>query len=406
MTEDIVVTGIGAVTSVGDDVESTWSALKNGESGASHISVFDASEYRQIPDVLFEVDVDPTEYERADPDRMGKFTQLAIGAAEEAMADADLPANAADRNSTTVGTSIGTATGGAPELEEYTAKVADGDRVSPYAMIRYPMNLAAGHVSIAFDADGPNRAPATACAASNHAITDAVGDIRAGRADVMLAGGTETPSPAILGTFGALRGLTSNDEEPTEACRPFDEGRDGTVAAEGAAILVLESRSHARERGATPLATLGGFGLSGDASHPTRPPEDAAGMRKSVRSALDDADLDPGDVDHVSAHATGTPVGDIHESTGLNEVFEDCPPVTSIKSALGHAFGASGAIGATTAVKTIQEGTIPPTVNCENQDEECDVPVVTEATDADVDAALVNAFGFGGTNSTIVVQSP
>ncbi|PSP80465.1 beta-ketoacyl synthase [Halobacteriales archaeon QS_1_68_20] len=402
---DVVVTGLGAVTAAGEDFDETWSAVKRGDSGAGPITLFDASEYPKIPNVAFEVDADPDEWELADSRRMGRFTQFAVRAAEEALTDADLDRSGDDRGSTTVGTSIGTAMGGALEFEEYAEQVAAGDRVSPRAIIRYLPNLAAGHVSIEFDAHGPNRTPTTACAAGAHAISDAASDIRTGRADVMLAGGAETFTPTILGTFGALRGLSTRDDEPEAACRPFDEDRDGTVVGEGAAVLVLESREHAEQRGATPLATLGGAGLSADASHPTKPPDDAAGMRKAVEAALADADVDPADVDHVNAHATGTPTGDVHESTGLNAVFDDCPPVTSTKSLVGHPYGASGAIEAAFTVNAVDEGVMPPTKNCENRDDDCPVPVVTEARDADVDVALSNSFGFGGTNGALVFES-
>lgn len=403
---DVVVTGLGGVTAVGTDFDTTWEALVNGESGAGHISRFDASEYHKVPDVAFEVDADPTEWERSDPRRMGRFAQFAIRAAEEALVDADLPLTGDERESTTVGTSISTSMGGALEYEEYAKKVASRERVSPRSILQYLPNLAAGHVSIEFDADGPNRSQTTACAAGAHSISDAAGDIRAGRADVMLAGGAETFTPTIVGTFGALRGLSTRDDDPKAACRPFDKDREGTVIGEGSAILVLESREHAEARGATPLATISGVGLSADATHPTKPPEDAAGMQKAVRAALADAGVEPDDVDHVSAHATGTPTGDKHEATGLKAIFDDCPPVTSIKSILGHPYGASGAIESAAVVKTVAEGTIPPTLNCDHQDPDCDIQVVTEALETDVSVAVSNSFGFGGTNGSIVFESP
>lgn len=406
MTTDVVVTGLGAVTAVGTDLDETWAALKDGVSGAGHITRFDASKYPHISDVAFEVDADPSEWELTEPRRMGRFTQLAVGAAGEALEDAGLGLTAEERGSTTLGCSIGTATGGAAEFEEYAAQIENGERVSPRSVIRYLPNLGAGHVSIAFDARGPNRTPLTACAAGAHAIADAASDVEAGRADVMLAGGSESLSPTVMGTFGAMRGLSSRDDDPTAACRPFDEDRDGIVVGEAAAVLVLESRSHARERGATPLATVSGAGMSGDASHPTKPPEDAAGLQKSLRDALADAGLDPSEVDHVSAHATGTPTGDVHEATGLNAVFDDCPPVTSIKSLVGHPFGASGAVESAAVVKTIEDGAIPPTITCENRDDDCDVPVVTEPREADVDVAVSNSFGFGGTNCSLVFEKP
>lgn len=406
MSDEVVVTGLGAVTSVGSNVEDTWTALRNGESGAGHITHFDASEYPRVPDVAFEVDADPSEWDVADPRRMGRFMQFAVKAGAEALADAGIARNGDERDGMTVGTSIATAMGGVREFEESVKQLDAGERVSPRSIIRYLPNLAAGHASIVFEADGPNRTQATACAAGAHAIADAASDVADGRADVMLAGGSETFSPTTVGTFGALRGLSNRDDDPTGACRPFDEDRDGIVIGEGSGILVLESRSHARERGAEPLATVHGYGLSADASHPTKPPENAAGLRKALDAALTDADIEPDEIDHVSAHATGTPAGDVHESTGLNAVFDEVPPVTSIKSLLGHPFGAGGAIESLAVIQTIRDGIIPPTINCENQDEECDVPVVTEPREADVDLAVSNSFGFGGTNCTLVIGEP
>lgn len=403
---DVVVTGLGAVTPCGEDVESTWSAMTDGDSGAGPITLFEASDYPKVSNIAFEVDADPSEWERVDARRMGRMTQFAVKATEEALDDAGIGLSDDERGSKTVGTSIATAVGWAHEFEEYSRQVANGERVSPRAIIRFLPNLPAGHVSIEFDAEGPNRAPVSACAAGAQAIHDAASDLRSGRADVMIAGGAEAFSPSTMSAFGSMRGLSTRDDEPEAALRPFDEDRDGTVVGEGAAVLVLETRSHARQRGATPLATVSGAGLSGDASHPSKPPEDAAGMRKAVNWGLADAGVDPSKVDHVSAHATGTPAGDVHEATGLNVVFEDVPPVTSIKALAGHLFGASGAVESAAVVKTIQDGTIPPTITCENRDDDCDIPVVTEPRDEDVSVAVSNSFGFGGTNCALVFEEP
>lgn len=402
---EIVVTGTGAVTSLGDDVESTWTNLISGASGVGHITHFDASQYEKVPDIAAEVESDPSEWSVVNPRRMGRYTQLAIKAADEALGSANLDPTASEHDSTVVGTSIANSMGGVPELHEYSRSIANGEWVSPRAFLQVLPNLASGYVSIEFDATGPNRASAAACAAGSQSIADAVTDLRAGRADVMIAGGTEAiVTPLIFGLFGGLGGLSKNAEDPTSACRPFDVDRNGTVFGEGSAVLVLETREHAQERGATPLATISGFGMRSDAFHPTKPRKDAEGLTESMRRALADAGREPQEIDHVSSHATGTPIGDEREAKAIRNVFDECPPVTSLKSSIGHLLGGSGAVGAVTAVQSIREGAIPPTVGCENRDEACDIPVVTETAEETVSKVVTNAVGFGGTNCSLVIE--
>lgn len=404
MTE-VVVTGLGAITPLGEDVESTWDGLRADESGASRISNFDISAYPTLPNMACEVDADLAEWDITEPHRMGRYAQFAVIAAQEAIEDADLDLESRSDESSVIGTSIANAGGGFTRAEQAAKNASNGDFVSPRAVLQYLPNMAAGYVSELFGTHGPNRTSSAACAAGGYAIANAVSDIRSGRADVMLAGGTEAPigaTPMVM--FNSVRGLSTNTEDPTTACRPFDEDRDGILFGEGAGVLVLESAEHARERGATPLAKVTGFGLSADASHPTKPPENAIGMRKAIRAAMADVDRDPEDIDYVNAHATGTPTGDEHESTGLDIVFDDCPPVTSVKGSLGHPLGAAGAVEAIVSVKSIQDGLIPAT-NCENRDEACDVPVVTQPREADVDVVMSESFGFGGTNCAVIIES-
>lgn len=404
---DIVVTGIGVITSIGDDTPSTWNNVLSGVSGADHISRFDADEYSRIPDIACEVRTDPSKWSVVNQQKMGRYAQFAVKAADEAMNQAALNPEDSSYESTTVGTSISNAMGGLPEFEEYALSTDSDEWITPKAILNFLPNLASSYVSIKFDAKGPNRASSAACAAGGQSITDAIVDLEAGRADVMLAGGTEgILSPTPLAAFSALRGMTTSTDEPTSACRPFDVDRDGTVLGEGAAVLVLEEREHALDRGATPLATISGFGLSADAHHPAKPIESAAGLVQALEASLKDAGQSPSDIDYVSAHATGTPVGDEHEATGLKKVFDECPPVTSTKPAIGHTLGASGAVEAVLAVKSIEEGMIPPTKNCDKQDEACDVPVVTEAREEEVSTIVSNSLGFGGTNCSLVIENP
>jgi len=401
---DVVVTGMGLVTPLGDDLPTTWQSVLDGESGAGHISRFDADDYSRIPDIACEVRSDLSEWAVGDSKRMGRYAQFALKATAEAWDQAGLDGT---DESTVVGTSIASAMGGLPEFEELALSVASDEWISPRGMLTYLPNLGSSYVSIEFDATGPNRSSSAACAAGGQSIADAVMDIESGRADVMLAGGTEGAlAPTPLAMFAAMRGMTTNTDDPAAACRPFDVDRDGTVLGEGAAVLVLEDREHARERGATPIATLGGFGLSADAHHPTKPIESATGLIDALNAALADADRNPGAVDYVSAHATGTPVGDSHEATGLNDVFDDCPPVVSTKPSTGHLLGASGAVEAVLAVKSIETDTVPPTLNCDQQDDACDVPVVTSTRDRPISVVASNSLGFGGTNCTLLIEQP
>lgn len=396
-----VVTGVGAITPLGTNASETWTSLKRKESGLDRISRFDPEEANLGSRIVGEVEFDPANHEYLDERSMGRYTQLALAASHEAVADADLAPAGEAWQSERVGVSIASGIGGFPEIEDGI----DGQRVGPRFTISYLPNLAAGYVSQEFGAEGPNRAPATACAAGTHAVGEALNEIRAGRADVMIAGGTDASlSPTGVRGFDAMRALSTRNDEPTRASRPFDADRDGFVMAEGAGVLVLESPEHAAERGAEPLASLTGFAQTADAHHPTRPPEDAHGLTRCIRTAIRDADRAPEHVDHVNAHGTSTPRGDAHEATAVGAVFEDPPPVTSVKSMTGHTMGACGAIEAVVSTKAIQDGVRPPTLNYETPDPECDVPVVEEPQGADVDVIVSDSAGFGGTNGALVIE--
>lgn len=402
MAREAVVTGVGALTPIGATAGETWNATLAGESGVSRIDRFDPGSADLRSRIAGEVAFDPSAHELIDERSMGRYAQLGVVAAAEALVDAGLDPREKEWPAERAGVSVASGLGGFPEIE-----AAAGGRPAPRFAITALSNLAAGHVSATFDARGPNRSQSAACAAGAHAVGDAIDDIRTGRADVVIAGGAEAAlSPLGVGGFDAMRALSTRNDGPEEASRPFDADRDGFVIAEGAGALVLESRAHAAGRGATPYAAATGYGLSADAHHPTRPPEDAAGLVRCIRGALADADREPGVVDHVNAHATSTPRGDAHEATALRSVFDGPPPVTAPKGAIGHALGASGAIEAALAALTIREGTIPPTPNYRTPDPECDVPVVGEPTEAAVDVVASNSAGFGGTNGTLILERP
>lgn len=407
MTRDVLVTGVGLVTPLGADAEETWRAATSGTSGAGPLTRFDPDDHRLRSRIACEVDADLAGGDRVDERNAGRFTRLGVAAATDAVADSGLDPDADAWRPERVGTAIAAGMGGVPEYEAGVEAVAEGGRVSPRVLLRFLPNMAAGHVGIEFDARGPNRAPATACAAGAHAIADAVDDVRLGRADVMLAGGAESAiTPTAMGGFDAMRALSTRNDAPTAASRPFDADRDGFVMGEGAGVLVLEAREHVEARGGRAYAAVAGIGVAGDATHPTAPPEDAHGLRRAMRGALDDAGVAPDAIDCVNAHATSTPRGDAHESDAIAATFDDPPPVWAPKGALGHTLGAAGAIEAGLAARIVETGTIPPTLNHGTPDEELAVPVVTERTDAGAGTVVSNAAGFGGTNASLVLTAP
>jgi 3-oxoacyl-[acyl-carrier-protein] synthase II len=403
----VVVTGLGAVTPLGLDVESTWSSLLAGESGAAEITQFDHSDYK-VHFACEVKDLDPTEWvDRKDARRMDRFTHLILAAARQAEADSGIDiAKEADRT----GASIATGIGGIRSFQEcYDTLITRGpDRVNPFAIPAIIPNLGAGWVSIELGTRGPLGSQCTACAASNMAIGDGLDSIRLGRADVMLCGGTEAAVNEVgIAGFAAMRALSLRNDDPKRGSRPFDAERDGFVMGEAGAVLVLEELEHAKARGAKIYAEVVGYGLSSDAKHITEP--DPTGPVNAFRMALADAGVAGDEIDYINAHATSTPVGDSSETQmlkyALGEENAYKTPVSGTKGATGHCLGAAGAVEATFTVLSIRDGKLPPTINYEVEDPTCDLDYVpNEARDADVRIAVSNSFGFGGHNACVVFR--
>src|SRR5882724_11735550 len=403
----VVITGLGAVSPLGNDVETTWRGILAGESGAGPITQFDHAGY--VVHFACEVkDFDATQWiDRKEARRMDRFAHLALAAARQAEADSGLDiAPEADR----IGASIATGIGGIRSFQEcYDTLIHKGpDRVSPFAIPSIIPNLGAGWVSIMLGTRGPLSSQCTACAASNMAIGDGLDAIRLGRADVMLCGGTEAAINEVgIAGFGAMRALSQRNDEPARASRPFDAGRDGFVMGEAGAVLVLEELERARGRGAKIYAEVAGYGLSSDAKHVTEP--DPTGPVRAFDMALRDAGVAKDEIDYVNAHATSTPVGDASETKmlklALGEENARKTPVSGTKGATGHCLGAAGAIEATFTILAIRDGKLPPTINYEVADPECDLDYVPNVPrDANVDIAVSNSFGFGGHNACVVFK--
>jgi 3-oxoacyl-[acyl-carrier-protein] synthase II len=403
----VVVTGLGAVTPLGLDVESTWSSLLAGDSGAAEITQFDHDDYP----VHFACEVkgfDPTEWiERKQARRMDRFTHLILAAARQACADAGLEV---EQEPDRIGAAIATGIGGLQSFQDcYDQLLERGpDRVNPFSIPAIIPNLGAGWVSIELGTRGPLLSECTACAASNMAIGDGTDEIRLGRADVMLCGGTEAAVTQVgIAGFGAMRALSRRNDDPARASRPFDAERDGFVMGEAGALLVLEELEHAKARGAKIYAEVAGYGLSSDAKHITDP--DPTGPVTAFKMALGDAGVGVDEIDYVNAHATSTPIGDSSETQmlkyALGEEHAYRTPVSGTKGATGHCLGAAGAVEATFTVLSIRDGRLPPTINYEVEDPTCDLDYVpNEARDADVKVAVSNSFGFGGHNACVVFK--
>src|SRR4051794_25245264 len=403
----VVITGMGAVSPLGNDLQTSWDRLVAGESGAGPITQFDHTDYK-VHFACEVKDLDPTEYiDRKDARRMDRFAHLVLAAAYQAQADANLDIHAeADR----IGASIATGIGGIRSFQEcYDTLVNKGpDRVNPFAIPSIIPNLGAGWVSIMLGTRGPLSAQCTACAASNMAIGDGLDSIRLGRADVMLCGGTEAAVNEVgIAGFAAMRALSQRNDDPVHASRPFDARRDGFVMGEAGAVVVLEELEHAKARGAKIYAEVTGYGLSSDANHITEP--DPTGPVRAFQMALGDAGIGADNIDYINAHATSTPIGDASETKmlklALGEENARKTPVSGTKGATGHCLGAAGAIEAIFTVLAVQENKLPPTINYEVADPECDLDyVVNEARDATVTVAVNNSFGFGGHNACVVFR--
>jgi beta-ketoacyl-acyl-carrier-protein synthase II len=402
----VAVTGLGAVTPLGNDAPSTWRAAVAGESGIDFIKSFDASGFpvRIAAEVK---DFDPGGVVSSkDARRLDRNVLLAVAAAVEAKEDAGLngydPARA--------GVVFGSAIGGFLGIMEQNDVLDERgpDRVSPHFIPSVLVDSASGQIAISLGMRGPNYAPVSACATGSHAVGEGAELIRRGDADIVLAGGTEAcMHPLILAGFCAMRGLAAEEEHPPRASRPFDATRAGFVMGEGACVLVLEDLETAQARGAKVYAEVLGYGASNDAYHMAAPDPASVGVAEMMRAALARARVDPSDVDYVNAHGTSTPLGDLAETKALKDVFGDHAyelAVSSTKSMTGHCFGAAGAIEAMMCVLAIHEGTIPPTINYEHPDPECDLDYVpNEAREAKIDVALSNAMGLGGHNGCVLI---
>jgi 3-oxoacyl-[acyl-carrier-protein] synthase II len=402
----VVITGMGVVSPIGVGIDPFWTALTRGASGIRRITRFDPSAFPS--QIAGEVSgFDPLDHlPRRDVVRTDAFIQYALVAANEAIADAGLKIEGQHER---VGVSIGTGMGGVPWLvSAYDALLREGPAgISPYAMPGLLPNMAAGWVSMRTGARGPIAAVTTACAAGNQAIGDAFRAIQRGEADAMLAGGTDALiHPLVLGSFCALRALSTHNAEPEWASRPFDRERDGFVLAEGAGILILEARDTALARGAHVYAELVGYGLTADAHHPTAPSAD--GPARAMALALADAGLDPGEVDYVNAHGTSTPHNDANETKAIKQVFGSHASrllVSSTKSMTGHLIGAAGAVEAIATALAVERDLVPPTINYRTPDAECDLDYVpNQARRAEVRAAISNSFAFGGTNAILAFR--
>jgi 3-oxoacyl-[acyl-carrier-protein] synthase II len=405
----VVITGLGALTPLGNDVDSTWETLVAGRSGAAEITQFDSSDYA----VHFACEVkgfDPTEYiDRKQARRMDRFAHLIVAAARQAEADAGLEiAGEADR----VGAAVATGIGGLKAFQDcYDELIQRGpDRVNPFSIPEIIPNMGAAWVSMQLGTKGPLSSQCTACAASNMAIGDGLDAIRLGRADVMLCGGTEAPITEVgIAGFSAMRALSRRNDAPEKGSRPFDAGRDGFVMGEAGAMVVLEELEHAQRRGAKIYAELLGYGLSSDAQHITEPDPSGENPARAMTMAFREAGVDPSEIDYINAHGTSTPLGDSAETRviklALGEENARKTPVSSTKGATGHCLGAAGAVEATFSILAIHHGVLPPTINYEDPDPECDLDYIpNESREADVRTAVSNSFGFGGHNATIVLR--
>jgi 3-oxoacyl-[acyl-carrier-protein] synthase II len=407
----VVVTGLGLVCAVGNTAPGIWANLLAGKSGMAPITSFDTKGFS----VTFAAEVknfDPLDFvEKKESRKMARFIHLALAATHEAMETSGLKVT--PENATRIGVHIGSGIGGFDVIErEHSAMLAGGPRkISPFFIPAAIINLAAGQVSIKYGAKGPNEATATACTTSAHSIGDAYRIIERGDADVMIAGGSEAAiTPMGVGGFAAMRALSTRNDDPEHACRPFDKDRDGFVVGEGAGILILEDLEHAKARGARILAEIIGYGMSADAFHITGMPPEGEGCFRAMRNAVKNAGIEPADIQYVNAHATSTPLGDALETAALRKLFGEHATsqkllVSSTKSMTGHLLGGAGGLEAGIVIQSILTQTAPPTANLVEADPECDLNYVPNVPQkADIEIALSNSFGFGGTNGSLVFK--
>lgn len=405
----VVVTGMGVVSPIGIGVDENLNSLKTGKSGVGPITRFDTTGFDTT--IAAEVkNFDPKLY--MDPKiikQMDVFIQYGVASARMALEQSGLVIN--DENAERVGVVVGAGLGGLPEIEETHKKVLERGprRISPFFIPRLIANLAPGQISIIFGAKGPNMSIVTACTTGTHSIGEAAKMIQRGDADVMIAGGCEsTITPLCVGGFSAMRALSERNSDPTKASRPFDKDRDGFVVGEGAGILILEELEFAKKRGAKIYAELAGYGASADANHISAPAEGGEGAQRCMKLAMKDAGLSPEQIVHINSHGTSTPIGDKYETMAIKTVFGSHAKkikVNSTKSMTGHLLGAAGGVEAVYSVLAIHHNFVPPTINYETPDPECDLDYVpNQAQEMKVDNVLSNSFGFGGTNGTLIFR--
>jgi len=409
LTRRVVVTGLGLVTPVGNSVETTWTALVEARSGADYIKKFDAEKF-PVRFACEVKDFDPLNYvEKKEARKMGAFIQYAVAASQEAVNDCGL--RITDDIAESVGTYISSGIGDFWAIErEHEKLLKDGPgRVSPFFIPSAIVNLASGQVSIRHNAKGPNSATATACSAGAHAIGDSFKIIQRGDADAMICGGAESAiTPMSVAGFAALRALSTRNSDPQHASRPFDLGRDGFVIGEGAGIVMLEELEFARKRGARIYAEVGGYGMTGDAFHITMPDDSGSGAVRVMHKALNDAKIQPEQVEYINAHGTSTPYNDKFETMAIKKTFGDHAQklaISSTKSMTGHLLGAAGGVEAVFSILSIYKNILLPTINYETPDPECDLDYIpNQAREAKITYALSNSFGFGGTNAALLFK--
>jgi 3-oxoacyl-[acyl-carrier-protein] synthase II len=405
----VVVTGMGAITPLGNSVSEFWQGCLEGRSGIDYVTQFDATGYPS--QVVGEVKgFDPLEYmDRREARRMSRFSQFAVAAGRQAVQAAELDLGKEDRSR--VGVLLGNGIGGLPNIEDAVRTIRDkgGMRIDPFFLPKMLPNMAAAQLSLAMGAKGYSNTVITACAAGTQAMGDSLDLIRAGRADVVLTGGTEAALCELgLCGFAVMRALSTRNDEPQKASRPFDADRDGFVAAEGAAIFVFESLERAQRRDAPIIAEIAGYGACNDAHHVVAPCADGDGAIRAMNWAMEDAGVTPDQVDYINAHGTSTKLNDSAETFAIKKAFGELAyriPVSATKSMVGHSFGAAGAIESVATLQSLREGVIPPTINYETPDPECDLDYVpNQPRRADVRVALKNSFGFGGQNACLLFK--
>jgi 3-oxoacyl-[acyl-carrier-protein] synthase II len=409
LTRRVVVTGVGLVCALGIGTEESWKNLLAGQSGVHVITQFDTTDFDCK--IAGEIkNFDPFQWiEKKELKKMGRFIQVALAGADFAVKSANWKPEDSDLDE--VGVYVSSGIGGFDIIEREHRKLVQGgpSKISPFFIPSAIVNLASGHISIRYGAKGPNSATATACSASAHAIGDSFKIIERGAAEMMICGGTEaTITPMGIGGFASMKALSTRNEDPAHASRPFDSGRDGFVVGEGTGILILESLEHAQKRNAPIFAEIVGYGMSGDAYHITQPAADGDGAYRVMKAAIKDAKIKPEDIGYVNAHGTSTPIGDVIETRALKRVFGDNAknvPVSSTKSMTGHLLGGAGGLEAGISVLALRDQILPPTINLENPDPECDLDYVPNvARKASVEYALSNSFGFGGTNAALIFK--